>query len=124
MEGENEAELVFDFKLGIRESNDIWVDIHNNTKGNYTTIRSKRYFWLKLPVTIEPTSDTVQFQVEGLDDDSRLKQYPYTGVAKCSTGMLSVADPLDGANGSHYACRGGDPATPNFKIKHKHSTVA
>jgi hypothetical protein len=105
---ERDAELIIDFRLGLKSSNTWWVDIHNNTKGNYTSIRSKRYIWLKFPITIQPTGDKITFSVEGRTEGSKLKQYPYKGMANCSDGQQRGEDPAHGAPGAYYSCRNFD----------------
>jgi hypothetical protein len=106
-QGERDAEIILEFKLGDWNSNELKLSIHNNTKGNYTKLRSKRYFWMRFPITIEPTGDTVKFQVEGVDTGSRMRNYAYTGVAVCSDGMRSDTDPPEGAPNSGYKCSTG-----------------
>jgi len=106
-EGEQDAEIVLEFKLGDWDSNNLQLSIHNNTKGNYTNFRSKRYFWIRLPITIEPTGDKVKFQVEGVDQGSRMNKYPYRGEAECSDGMRNDQDPPEGAPNSGYKCSTG-----------------
>ena len=89
-EGSREAELIWDFTLG------------SDTKiQSEATPRSKRYFWMKLPITIEPTGEKVKFQVEGLDTGS-LKERPYTGMADCSDGIQRSGDPAHGVFNALY----------------------
>ena len=106
-EGERDAEIILEFKLGDWASNTRKLSIHDNTKGNYTKIRSKRYIWLKFPITVEPTGDKVQFQIEGVDANSRLERYPYRGEAVCSDGMRNDTDPPHGAPNAEYKCSQG-----------------
>jgi len=111
--GQTSAQIEFDFELGEVDANrralngtGYWVDIHNNTMGNYTRLRSKRYIWLKFPTTIIPSASSVSFTVTGMEANSALSATPYSGVAKCSTGMLSITDEIDDP-AKEYDCSAG-----------------